>query len=340
MVPIPTHAFCVAPMVDLTDRHCRFFHRLLGQHARLYTEMLSTKAVLLGDQARVLGFDAAEHPVALQLGGSDPDELAAAARLAAGVGYDEINLNCGCPSERVQQGSFGACLMAEPTQVAQCVGAMRDAVNVPVTVKHRIGIGRVESYGFVRDFVGTVADAGCDVFIVHARNAWLEGLSPKDNRSIPPLRHDVVHRLKADFPALRFILNGGLRDCESARIAGHGLDGVMLGRAVYENPWLLAEFDASCRGSIEPTPARAEVAMAMRDYARERRREGVALRAITRHMLGLFNGLPGARRWRRLLSDAALLRDDDPDLIARALEAIGSAGAVDRAGAPALAGVA
>jgi len=322
-------------MVDLTDRHCRYFHRLLSRHARLYTEMLSTKAVLLGDRARVLDFDAAEHPVALQLGGSDPAELAAAARVGVDHGYDEINLNCGCPSERVQQGAFGACLMAEPARVAECVLAMREAVDVPVTVKHRIGIGRNESYGFVRDFVGTVARAGCEVFIVHARNAWLEGLSPKDNRTIPPLRYEIVHRLKADFPALRFVLNGGLRELETAGVASRGLDGVMLGRAAYENPWLLAGVDAACFGADGPAPVRPEVAMAMRDYARERLREGVALRAVTRHMLGLFNGLPGARRWRRSLSDVALLRNDDPDIIARALDMVGGHD-TNRVGEPAV----
>ena len=335
MVPPSAHAFCVAPMVDLTDRHCRYFHRLLSRHARLYTEMLSTKAVLLGDRARVLDFDAAEHPVALQLGGSDPAELAAAARVGVDHGYDEINLNCGCPSERVQQGAFGACLMAEPARVAECVLAMREAVDVPVTVKHRIGIGRNESYGFVRDFVGTVARAGCEVFIVHARNAWLEGLSPKDNRTIPPLRYEIVHRLKADFPALRFVLNGGLRELETAGVASRGLDGVMLGRAAYENPWLLAGVDAACFGADGPAPVRPEVAMAMRDYARERLREGVALRAVTRHMLSLFNGLPGARRWRRSLSDVALLRNDDPDIIARALDMVGGHD-TNRVGEPAV----
>ncbi len=323
MTPARTHAFCVAPMVDLTDRHCRYFHRLLSRHARLYTEMLSTRAVLLGDRARVLGFDAAEHPVALQLGGSEPAELAAAARIGADSGYDEINLNCGCPSERVQRGAFGACLMAEPMRVADCVAAMRDAVDVPVTVKHRIGIGRDESYGFVRDFVGAVAAAGCELFIVHARNAWLEGLSPKDNRRIPPLRYEIVHRLKRDFPALRFVLNGGLGEHESAVAAARGLDGAMLGRAVYENPWLLADVDARWFGRTGPAPDRTAVALAMRDYARGRLREGVALRAVTRHILGLFNGMPGARRWRRTLSDAALLREDDPDLILRALDAVG-----------------
>src|SRR5690606_9100011 len=340
MSPTRTHAFCVAPMVDLTDRHCRYFHRQLSRHARLYTEMLSTSAVLLGDRSRVLGFAAVEHPLALQLGGSDPAELAAAARIGVAFGYDEINLNCGCPSERVQKGAFGACLMAEPERVAQCVAAMREAVGVPVTVKHRIGIGRVESYDFVRDFVGTVARAGCEVFIVHARNAWLEGLSPKDNRTVPPLRYEVVHRLKADFPALRFVLNGGLRDHGLAGAAARGLDGVMLGRDVYEGPWLFGECDAAHFGSAGPSVAGAEVALAMCDYARGQLREGVVLRQGTRHMLGLFNGLPGARRWRRLLSDAALLRDDDPDLIARALDAVGRAGAADASDEPTVARVA
>ena len=316
------HAFSVAPMVDLTDRHCRYFHRLLSRRARLYTEMLATGAVLHGDRSRVLGFDASEHPVALQLGGSEPGDLARAARIGADAGYDEINLNCGCPSERVQRGAFGACLMAEPRRVADCIAAMRDAVDVPVTVKHRIGIGRDESYAFVRDFVGTVAGAGCETFIVHARNAWLEGISPKDNRRIPPLRYEVVHRLKADFPSLRFVLNGGLADHDAAGEAAGGLDGVMLGRAAYENPWLLVEVDERWFDDRGPLPDRAAIARAMCDYARERVREGAPLRAVTRHILGLFNGLPGARRWRRMLSDATLLREGDPDLILRALDAV------------------
>lgn len=322
MKTVRPHAFCVAPMVDLTDRHCRYFHRLLSGRARLYTEMLATGAVLHGDRPRLLGFDASEHPVALQLGGSEPGELARAARVGAEWGYDEINLNCGCPSERVQRGAFGACLMAEPDRVAECITAMREAVDVPVTVKHRIGLGRDESYGFVRDFVGTVAGAGCEVFIVHARNAWLEGISPKDNRRIPPLRYEIVHRLKADFPALRFVLNGGLADHVAASEAGTGLDGVMLGRAAYENPWLLVEVDERWFGRAGPSPDRAAVALAMRDYARARLDEGVPLRSVTRHILGLFNGLPDARRWRRMLSDATLLREADPDLILRALDAV------------------
>lgn len=309
-------------MVDLTDRHCRYFHRQLSRGARLYTAMITASALARGDQARLLEFDEAEHPVALQLGGADPDELAAAARLGQGQGYDEINLNCGCPSDRVQQGAFGACLMADPIHVARCIRAMRDVVDIPVTVKHRIGLDRDESYGFVRDFVGACAEAGCEVFIVHARNAWLQGLSPRENRNIPPLRYEVVHQLAADFPKLGFVLNGGLRDHDTARSAAAGLDGVMLGRAAYENPWLLAECDSRYFGAAPQELERGAVVMAMRDYAWRRRAEGVLLRMITRHMLGLFNGLPGARRWRRMLSEVALLRENDPDLLLRALDAM------------------
>src|SRR5215470_312290 len=238
-----SHRFCVAPMMDWTDLHCRYFLRLLSKRARLYTEMITAPALVHGDVPRHLDFDPAEHPVALQLGGSNPRELAHAARLGASWGYDEINLNCGCPSERVQTGSFGACLMAEPALVAQCVAAMRDAVAVPVTVKHRIGLDDIESYGFVGDFVGTVAAAGCGVFIVHARNAVLKGLSPKENREIPPLRYDVVRRLKRDFPALTIVLNGGLTTWEAIERELEHVDGVMLGRAAYHDPWQLAQAD-------------------------------------------------------------------------------------------------
>ena len=228
--PHGAHRFCVAPMLDLTDRHCRYFHRQLSRRARLYTEMVSTGALLHGPRERLLAFDAAEHPLALQLGGSEPADLAQAARLGERAGYDEINLNCGCPSERVQRGAFGACLMAEPALVADCVRAMRAAVSVPVTVKHRIGLDRIEDYGFVRDFVGTVAQAGCAVFIVHARNAWLKGLSPRDNRTVPPLRYDIAARLKSDFPELTIVLNGGLREHASALAQLERVDGVMIGR--------------------------------------------------------------------------------------------------------------
>ena len=235
-------------MMDWTDRHCRVFHRAISSKAFLYTEMVTTGALIHGDVERHLGFDPLDHPVALQLGGSEPGDLAACARLAQRYGYAEVNLNCGCPSERVQRGAFGACLMETPEQVADCVKAMRDAVSIPVTVKHRIGLGRHEGYDFVRDFIGTVAAAGCDLFIVHARNAWLDGLSPKENREVPPLRYDIVHRLKAEFPDLTIILNGGLTTHEGASASAQGLDGVMFGREAYHNPWVLGEVDSHWYG--------------------------------------------------------------------------------------------
>jgi tRNA-dihydrouridine synthase A len=305
-------------MMDWTDRHCRVFHRHLSPEARLYTEMVTTGALVHGDVPRHLDFDAIEHPVALQLGGSDPGHLAHAAKLGAQWGYDEINLNCGCPSERVQSGAFGACLMAEPRLVADCVKAMRDVVDVPVTVKHRIGLDRGEDYAFVRDFVGTVAEGGCDVFIVHARNAWLKGLSPKENREVPSLRYDVVTRLKHDFPALTFVLNGGLNDPASIGEAFERFDGVMIGRAAYHDPWLLARLDRSLG---RPRSRRAVVA-AMKTYAGVHRAGGTPLRSIVRHMLGLYHGRPAARTWRRMLSDAKLLRDADETLLDLALAAV------------------
>ncbi|MEI7444614.1 MAG: tRNA dihydrouridine(20/20a) synthase DusA [Burkholderiales bacterium] len=317
--------FSVAPMMDWTDRHCRSFHRRLSRRARLYTEMVTTGAVLHGDLERLLGFDPAEQPVALQLGGSEPDALAAAARIGERFGYAEINLNCGCPSERVQRGAFGACLMAEPALVADCVKAMRDAVAVPVTVKHRIGLGRDESYAFVRDFVGTLFDAGCRVFVVHARNAWLDGLSPKENREIPPLRPEIALRLKADFPDAVIVLNGGIASVEAAVEAGRGLDGVMLGRAAYHDPWLLAGVDAQVYGETAAPPTRAEVVERMIDYAAAMRTRGVPLRSIVRHMLGLYHGRPGARSWRRTLSDSTLLAGADERLLARALAEVEAA---------------
>jgi tRNA-dihydrouridine synthase A len=307
--------FCVAPMMDWTDRHCRFFHRQLSRHARLYTEMVTTPALIHGDVARHLDFSAEEHPVALQLGGSEADELAQCARLAQRWGYDEVNLNCGCPSERVQKGAFGACLMAAPALVRDCVKAMADAVSIPVTVKHRVGIDRTDDYGFVRDFVGTVAEGGARVFIVHARSAWLQGLSPKENREIPPLRHDYAARLKRDFPALTIVLNGGLADAAAIDAALVGVDGVMLGRHAYHDPWFLARVDARWFGAAPSDTTRDAVLLAMRDYAARMVGEGVPLRAIARHLLGLAQGLPGARAWRRRLSDAALLRAGDPDLL-------------------------
>jgi tRNA-dihydrouridine synthase A len=298
----------VAPMMEWTDRHCRYFHRLITRHTRLYTEMVTTGALLHGDVPRHLDFDAAEQPVALQLGGSEPAELAQAARLGERWGYAEINLNCGCPSERVQRGAFGACLMAEPLLVADCVAAMRDAVATPVTVKHRIGIDRVESYDFVRDFVGTVAErGGCDVFIVHARNAWLKGLSPKENRELPPLRHDVVARLKRDFPALTLVGNGGI--ASEAQIAEQldAVDGVMIGREAYHHPWRMADWDARFLGAAHRPLDRDAVEAAMVAYMTRRAAEAAEpWSRIARHMLGLRNGEPGARRWRQVWSDHRL----------------------------------
>jgi len=294
----------VAPMMDWTDRHCRMFHRQLSRHAWLYTEMVTTGALLHGDVKRHLDFDAAEQPVALQLGGSEPADLAAAARLGEQWGYAEINLNCGCPSERVQRGAFGACLMAEPELVADCVKAMRDAVSVPVTVKHRIGIDTIEHYGFVRDFVGKVAAAGCETFIVHARNAILKGLSPKENREVPPLRYEVAYQLKREFPHLEILINGGIvtHDEMDAHLAH--VDGVMIGREAYHQPYVLAEVDTRFYGARTPVPSRLEVELAMQRYISDLVEQGGYMGAVTRHMLGLHRGIHGGRGWRRVLSDA------------------------------------
>jgi len=294
-------------MLDWTDKHCRFFHRLLTQRTRLYTEMVTTGALLHGSERRHLRHDEAEHPLALQLGGSEPSELARCAAMGARWGYDEINLNCGCPSERVQRGAFGACLMDEPALVADCVKAMTDAVDVPVSVKHRIGIDGEESYGFVRDFVGAVAEAGCRVFIAHARNAWLSGLNPKENREIPPLRYDIVYRLKQDFPHLTIVLNGGVTTPE--QIAEHLLrvDGVMLGRAPYHDPWMMAEWDARFLGGPPCARTPDEVEAAMLAYMqREAAQDGTPWPAIARHTLGLHHGRRGARLWRQVWSDHTL----------------------------------
>ncbi len=314
-----SHRFCTAPMMDWTDRHCRFFLRRISRRARLYTEMVTAPALVHGDVPRHLDFDPSEHPVALQLGGSDPASLAHAARLGERWGYDEVNLNCGCPSERVQTGSFGACLMAEPALVADCVRAMRDAVSVPVTVKHRIGLDASEDYGFVRDFVGAVADAGCGVFVVHARNAVLKGLSPKENREVPRLRYEVVHRLKRDFPTLTIVLNGGLTAWPAIERELELVDGVMLGRAAYHDPMVLAPVDWRLFGDAARPPTRADVLRAMLPYAAAQRARGVPLRSIARHMLGLYHGMPGGRRFRQILSDAARLKDAGPELLEEAL---------------------
>ena len=307
--PASTNArlLSVAPMMDWTDRHCRYFHRLISANALLYTEMVTTGALIHGDVARHLDYNRQEHPVALQLGGSEPADLAQCSKLGEQWGYSEINLNCGCPSERVQRGAFGACLMAEPQLVSDCVKAMLDAVSVPVTVKHRIGNNKQDSYGFVRDFVGAVSQAGCTTFIVHARSAWLKGLSPKENREIPPLRYGLVHQLKKDFPHLSIVINGGLTTSPQIAEQLLQLDGVMVGREAYHNPWLMASWDAEFFNAAPSTLTREMVEAQMCDYmAREHKNHGTPHSAIARHMLGLRHGLPGSRRWRQVWSDHRL----------------------------------
>ena len=294
-------------MMDWTDRHCRYFHRLLTRRALLYTEMVTTGALIHGDVARHLRYNIEEHPVALQLGGSEPADLARCARIGAQWGYDEINLNCGCPSERVQRGAFGACLMREPQLVADCVKAMVDVVQIPVTVKHRIGIDKDESYGFVRDFVGTVAQAGCSTFIVHARNAWLKGLSPKENREIPPLRYELAQQLKHDFPQLTIAVNGGITTTSQVHEQLKQVDGVMVGREAYHNPWWLTEWDSAFYGEEIVQVTREQVEDRMVAYMeREATEHGTPWYPIARHMLGLRHGLTGSRRWRQVWSDHRL----------------------------------
>ena len=293
-------------MMDWTDRHCRQFHRLITRHTRLYTEMVTTGALIHGDQGRHLDFAEVEHPLALQLGGSEPADLAQCAKLAQQWGYDEVNLNCGCPSPRVQRGAFGACLMGEAQLVADCVKAMRDACDLPVTVKHRIGIDRQESYEFVRDFVATVAAAGCEVFIVHARNAWLDGLSPKDNREIPPLRYEIVHRLKAEFPQLTIAINGGIKDDAQIAEQLEAVDGVMVGRLAYHEPWAMADWDARFWGATPASQSREAVEEAWMAQLQSAWQAGQPWAPAMRHALGLWNGTPGARRWRQVWSDHRL----------------------------------
>jgi tRNA-dihydrouridine synthase A len=313
-----SHRLCTAPMMDWSDRHCRYFFRQLSARAVVYSEMITTGALVHGDVPRHLDFDPAEHPVALQLGGSEPADLAHCARLGERWGYDEINLNCGCPSQRVQRGAFGACLMAEPELVADCVKAMQDAVSVPVTVKHRLGLDRSEDYGFVRRFVETLARAGCRTFLVHARNAVLKGLSPRDNREVPPLRYAEVHRLKREFPELEIVVNGGVASGVQVEMQLALVDGVMLGRAAYHDPYVLADLDHRLFGG-GPAPSRAEIVRRMHRYAVQQVAHGTPLRAIARHMLGLYHGRPGGRRWRQLLSDATRLAANDPELLLDAL---------------------
>ncbi|MBF9029946.1 tRNA dihydrouridine(20/20a) synthase DusA [Rhodobacterales bacterium HKCCE3408] len=314
----------VAPMMDWTDRHCRVLHRLISRHALLYTEMVTAPAILHGDRDRHLAFSDAEHPVALQLGGSDPAELAEATRIAAGYGYDEINLNCGCPSDRVQSGTFGAVLMKSPDLVARCVAAMIAASPVPVTVKCRIGVDEQEPREVLPDFLQKISDAGITRVAIHARKAWLQGLSPKENRDIPPLDYDLVHEMKAAFPHLHVSINGGLEGLDAAEEhLGRGLDGAMIGRAAYHAPYaVLAEADARIFGDAHPVPAAEEVAREMAVYAAAHIARGGRLHHVTRHMLGLFAGRPGARTWRRVLSEGAHAPDAGPALIETALDGL------------------
>ena len=309
-------------MLDWTDRHCRFFHRLLTKEAILYTEMVTTGAILYGDPARQLRFNSQEHPVALQLGGSEPQELAQCARIAQDYGYDEINLNVGCPSERVQKGAFGACLMAEPQLIAECVSAMQAAVAIPITVKNRVGIDDQEDYADLHHFIDTVSQAGCQTFIIHARKAWLKGLSPKENREIPPLRYDLVYQIKQAFPALEIIINGGITTLEQCQQHLQHVDGVMVGREAYHNPWLLAQVDPLLYGTPAPLESRQAALLAMLPYVQAQLDAGVPLGHISRHLLGLFQGMPGARAFRRLISENAHKPDAGVKLLRDALAKI------------------
>lgn len=324
-LPAMTHRVCVAPMMDYTDRHFRYLLRLMSRHARLYTEMVTTGAILRGQRERFLAFHPAEHPLALQLGGSDPAELAACARIGAEYGYDEINLNVGCPSDRVQSGRFGACLMAEPELVAECVAAMRAACEVPVTVKTRIGIDDRDSYEHLHHFITRITAAGCRVVILHARKAWLHGLSPKQNREIPPLRYDVARRLKTDFPGLHVIVNGGIKTLDDMQQHLGVLDGVMIGREACSNPYLFADVDSHFFGAGTPFATREDIARAALPYIASQLAEGVPLARITRHLLGLYQGQPGARRWRRYLSERTSVPQAGIEVIPEALQALRAA---------------
>ncbi|MCW9048057.1 MAG: tRNA dihydrouridine(20/20a) synthase DusA [Gammaproteobacteria bacterium] len=312
--------FSVAPMLDWTDRHARFFLRLITRHSLLYTEMITTGAIIHGDRSRHLDYNQEEHPVAIQLGGSEPDDLANCAKIAEDYGYDEINLNVGCPSNRVQSGMFGACLMAKPELVAECVAAMQNVVNIPVTVKHRIGIDENDSVEELFEFVEVVSKSGCNSFIVHARKAWLNGLSPKQNRDIPPLRYNVVHELKQSMPQLDIVINGGICDLETAEEQMKYVDGVMMGREAYHNPYLLSEVDQRFYESDQKVLTRFEIIEALYPYIEKELSKGVRLHSVTRHILGLFNGLPGAKKWRRYLSENATKREAEIDVLYKSLD--------------------
>lgn len=313
-----SHRFCVAPMLDWTDRYCRFFFRLLSKHARLYTEMVTTGALIHGDRARHLDFNKEEHPVALQLGGSQPLALAQCAKMAEEWGYDEVNLNVGCPSDRVQGGNFGACLMLNPELVADCVQAMQEAVKIPITVKHRIGVDEVDSYDALLKFVDLSASRGCETFIVHARKAWLKGLSPKENREIPPLHYDVAYRLKQDFPQLNIVVNGGIASMADCHTHLKQLDGVMLGREIYHNPYFLALVDAELFADQHSVPSRLEVIQQMISYIEREKLNQVPFKHIARHLLGLYHQQPGARSFRRHLSENMPRKDSGIELLLQA----------------------
>ena len=331
MPDIDTFHFCVAPMLDWTDRHCRYFMRLMTKRARLYTEMITSPAILHGNRDLLLGFDASEHPVACQLGGSDPEELAKAAAIAAQYGYDEINLNCGCPSERVQKGSFGACLMLEPELVAECFKAVRDASGLTTTVKHRIGVDHQDEYPFVQNFVGTLYEAGCRAFVVHVRTAFLKGLSPRQNRDVPPLKPDYAFALKKEFPEAQFCINGGIATLEDSKaFIERGLDGVMVGRAAYHEPWMLSRVDEVLWGDEPSGITREDVIEGMTEYLhRIAPVHENAVRNAARHTMGLMNGLPGARLWRRVLSDPAAYKEEGPEVLKAAYRAMRSAALAD-----------
>jgi tRNA-dihydrouridine synthase A len=312
------HRFSIAPMMDWSDHNCRYFWRLLTKQALLYTEMVTTGALIHGDRKRFLHFNREEHPVALQLGGSDPKDLARCARWAQEWGYDEVNINCGCPSDRVQSGMFGACLMGKPDLVADCVKAMMDSCDIPVTVKHRIGIDHMESYEQLLAFIEPVAAAGCSVFIVHARKAWLQGLSPKENREIPPLNYPWVYQLKKDFPHLTIVVNGGIQTIEECHTHLDHVDGVMLGREAYQNPWMLAQVDEALFGMDSPLKSRDDVIAELLPFAEQHLAQGGQLNHITRHILGLYQGIPGARKFRRHLSENAYKKEAGIRILAEA----------------------
>jgi len=316
------YTFSVAPMMDWTDRHCRAFHRVLSKRALLWTEMVTADAVIHGDRQRLIGFSDEEHPIVLQLGGNEPHKMAEAARVAEEYGYDEVNINCGCPSDRVQSGAFGACLMREPKTVAACVSAMRAAVSIPITVKCRIAIDQDPARETLFTFVDTIAETGCEVFTIHARKAWLKGLSPKENRDIPPLDYDLVQTLKAERQSLKIVLNGGIKTLDACAEHLSVFDGVMLGRAAYQTPAILGQVDQSLFDQAAPALSAFDAVTRYRPYILARLDEGVRLSSITRHMLGLFNGMPGARQWRRTLSEKGPKPGADISVLDEALDAV------------------